>query len=550
MRRLYSIVLVLLIAISAMAQAVDCPTEMVKGRLMYKYKVHKGDGLYGLSLRFGVSQEEIVKHNPQLGTQGLRFDEYVYIPVKEADMAEVGGIKMVEHTVAPKETVYGIARQYGSTEAAILAANPVESKRMFVGDVLKVPTGTPAQLKQYAENAQREAKVKAEEANKAAEKPVEPVAPVAPIAPVVPVAPAVSEATEAPIAPAVPEETHIANTDDAIRLVYLLPLMAESQKRDAQMDRFVDFYEGALLAVREWQEKNHQTVLVSTYDTQKSEERLYSILQQPALKEANAIIGPALPSEVVIAAKHAAQYRIPTLIPFTQKVPDLSLNPYLMQFNPSIKWEAEVLAARWGQKGNVHCVFLGTEGAELTPSVQALMSKVQVGGLSYTLTPLRTILSDSLQYFLEEGKENVLIFNTDKYASLQVFMPRVTQLSEQYQLMLYSHYSWQHERMPISQVYTTVFGTPDKEKLNQYTMDFERYYGKHTLASVLPRYDLLGYDLTYALLLRLAGIRAHQAEWPDEKEEYFYQGLQSAIDFMPITPGGGLENVEVRMEEK
>ena len=59
---------------------VDYPLDTINGKIYYRYTVERGIGLYRISKNFGVSQEDILKANPNIRTNGLRFDEVILIP--------------------------------------------------------------------------------------------------------------------------------------------------------------------------------------------------------------------------------------------------------------------------------------------------------------------------------------------------------------------------------------------------------------------------------------------------------------------------------------
>ena len=64
-----------------------------------------------------------------------------------------------------------------------------------------------------------------------------------------------------------------------IRLAFLLPLHADAIKRDKNMDRFYDFYAGALIAIYEQQQKG-LPMEIFTYDVGKTALRTSEVLQQ------------------------------------------------------------------------------------------------------------------------------------------------------------------------------------------------------------------------------------------------------------------------------
>ena len=89
------------------AQTTSYPTDTIKGKIFYRYPVQRGEGLYRISKNFGVSQEDIVKHNPELQNSGLKFGQTILIPV----VMQTDSSNYIVHELQPKETKYGIARQ-------------------------------------------------------------------------------------------------------------------------------------------------------------------------------------------------------------------------------------------------------------------------------------------------------------------------------------------------------------------------------------------------------------------------------------------------------
>ena len=86
-----------------------------------------------------------------------------------------------------------------------------------------------------------------------------------------------------------------------LRLAYLLPFQTDAARRDGQMDRFIDFYEGALLAIYEAQACG-QRLEIFTYDVQKSDIAIQQVLKKGEMQNLDAIIGPAYPAQVSHAA--------------------------------------------------------------------------------------------------------------------------------------------------------------------------------------------------------------------------------------------------------
>ena len=86
--RIYIIVILAIIAWAtpARGQQLDYPLDTINGQIYYRYTVERSIGLYRISLNFGVTQEDILKANPHLQHQGLRFEEVILIPAKNLSL--------------------------------------------------------------------------------------------------------------------------------------------------------------------------------------------------------------------------------------------------------------------------------------------------------------------------------------------------------------------------------------------------------------------------------------------------------------------------------
>lgn len=98
------------------------------------YTVQSGDTLYGLSRRFGVSQDKIIKDNT-LSTHFLKIGQKLRIS-KSASQPRI-----VVHRVKKGEYLAKIARRYGVSIQSITSFNTLKSDTIHVGQVLKILLG-------------------------------------------------------------------------------------------------------------------------------------------------------------------------------------------------------------------------------------------------------------------------------------------------------------------------------------------------------------------------------------------------------------------------
>ncbi len=124
------------------------------------------ESFYSIAKQYGITVTQLKKANPELENKPLRAGQKIVVPVKEDVNSSLVVEKTVEkkdiktekvvvvepkvivedkkpetdmtHEVLPKETKYGIAKQYGLTVAELEKQNPNIAKKLLVGSVLNI----------------------------------------------------------------------------------------------------------------------------------------------------------------------------------------------------------------------------------------------------------------------------------------------------------------------------------------------------------------------------------------------------------------------------
>ena len=124
------------------------------------------ESLYSIAKQYGITLSDLRKANSELGNKSLKVGQKITIPVKvdansslvveivnenkevktEKELAIAPQVNInvknpeseITHEVLPKETKYGIAKEYGLTVAELEKQNPNISKKLLVGSVLKI----------------------------------------------------------------------------------------------------------------------------------------------------------------------------------------------------------------------------------------------------------------------------------------------------------------------------------------------------------------------------------------------------------------------------
>ncbi|RPF49140.1 spore germination protein [Hydrogenoanaerobacterium saccharovorans] len=97
---------------------------------MVLYSIKPGDSVYSIARQFGVSPQQIIDDNQLKNVQRLMIGQSLIIPAESA-----------RHVVTLGQTLYSIAKSYGTTIQRILVANPAitDPSKLRLGQVLIIP---------------------------------------------------------------------------------------------------------------------------------------------------------------------------------------------------------------------------------------------------------------------------------------------------------------------------------------------------------------------------------------------------------------------------
>ena len=464
------------------------PLDTINGEEVYKYRVERSIGLYRIGVNFNVSQNDIIRLNPQLKERGLHFDELLYIPTGRAvNKAKKEVLIPKEEMPKPKEEMPVLKEQIPEPKKENRQPDPVVAQP-------SVPVEEPQPVQSIQE-----------------EEPISIVPEIEQVEPIV--------------------LDSIIDGRRVVEYALLLPFESQQTKRSVNAMRMMEFYQGALLALHDLQ--NDSTVYrLRVYDVERSDRRIKALCDSTELDRVHGVLGLVYPVQIEPMAKWCDAHQVPLLLPFSDNI-NLTKHPQAMQFNSTDKQEADSLCQWIAEQGDslIHCVAIDVREADLSNPTRALRKRMEEMGLPFTLLPMRDLMNDSAAYALDPEKENLIIVHSDRYQHARVLMPHLTQLQEAgFRLRLVGQYPWQKENIPLPQVYTSVF-TSDFAR-DEYELLWSLLYVNERTGDV-PRYDLLGYDLIRAMIEKEHGANE-------------YYGLQSIIRW--IQDGeGGWQNAEVRV---
>lgn len=120
--------------------------KVIDGKTYIMHKVTKGEGVYGISKKYGVPSSEIFAANPG-SEQSIKIDQVLLIPKSvSSGSAGTGSSKpstttkteKIYHTVSSGQTLSSIARQYNTSVANIKSLNNLSNDNIKLGQKLIV----------------------------------------------------------------------------------------------------------------------------------------------------------------------------------------------------------------------------------------------------------------------------------------------------------------------------------------------------------------------------------------------------------------------------
>jgi len=495
-----------------------------------QHKVEKKQTLFGISRLYNVSQEEIIKFNPQV-EKGLREGDVLFIPKKNKEPEKIIKTDTLEknnypepekiqkgdsiyfiHLVEAGETLYSISRKYNVEVIDIIKYNPSSAEILKAGSKLKIPVlNIQPDLNQLA-------------------------------------------TTEKIMQEATSEGETVSKQEKIIKIAFLLPFMLNDTKSQLSRENFIDFYAGSLLAIKKGKEKNI-SMEIFTYDTEKSEEKIKKILSQPELKNVDLIVGPAYSTQVSYVTEFALKNKINNLIPFSSKVYDVVYNPYVFQFNPNnrnvkLKFLYDKLYEKFK---NPNIIFAEIPDINILNDNYQLMEEFKEmlanNHKKFTVFSLSS-KSSSIENILKKDVDNLIFFNTDNISGVNPYLLDLLNINDKYNIILYEEYSWGNNSniQKLKGFYVAPFKPDiDTEKLKEYEDEFNRFFNWE-ITSKLPRYDLLGYDLMNCFLptLHLYGNSLNT----QLNSLTYTEGLQSDFNFQRNSKKSGFINVQLYWGER
>ena len=405
------------------------------------------------------------------------------------------------HKVKKKETIFGIAREYGLTIQELIDANPEMNRP---GYELKKDTYINIP---YAKGG--------EPVEKAAEKPV------------VKTLMAAKETKE--------------TKGNTIRLGVMLPL------HDINGDgrRMVEYYRGVLMACDSLK-KLGISVDVHAWNTPDNED-IAPVLKDKEAAKCDLIIGPLYSKQMAQLSEFVTKNDIRLLIPFSINAPELLTNRNIFQVYQSLNnFNELVLEQFMKQFSGYHPVFIDCNDSTSQKGIFTfgLRRKLEQEGIEYGLTNLKSSEANFAKSF-SVTKPNMVILNTGRSPELNVAIAKLNGLrisKPGLQMSMFGYTDWlMYTKNQLDNFYKYNVYIPSAFHYNPLTSKTQRIEQKYRwnfhqdMMQSLPRFAITGFDHAMFFLL---GIYHYGKNFTGAPGTLGYEPAQTPLKFERLGNGG------------
>lgn len=556
----------------------------------FQHTIEQGETVYAIATMYGVTTEAIYKLNPG-SKEGIKAGEVLLIPQKKASTKGNNAETYTFHTIEAKETLYAVSMKYKVPAQYILQANPGLSVKTFQkGRTIRIPSNESIQA--MDQTAQTESKLQAEEA------PVQEITYTiqkketmyslcrkfkvssyeliklnpqlksgvkAGVEIKVPVKEdAVASKTENKASTesfiqsesevnallSAPKSTRALNQ---LKVALLLPF--NPSKKTAASSRFIEYYEGMLLAVDSLQNQGLSLDL-SVYDTGEGTSRIREILTGETLPNADLIIGAVQNDQIKMIADFAKEHHIKYVIPFTSKNDDVLSNNFVFQVNTPHSYLYSKAAER-GRKlfANDHIIFVNIhDNEEKKPFIKAFQEELKDHQVPFKEIEYNgeTFAQDLDSLYMVDQVRNVIIPTSSSLEALQKIKTPLRMLAEtktDYTISLFGYPEWQtYVREALDDfyaldtyIYTNFYADNLSKPMQDFYNKFKTWYSKD-LINTYPKYGILGFDTG---MFFFGAMKKYGVNFEEELDNIHYPSIQTGFDFHRVNNWGGFINTQI-----
>ena len=523
------------------------------------HKVEPKETLFGIEKKYGVSDEDLKKANPDIEKVGLQIGQTLVIPSNTAPKTTVSTPeKVIYHEVLPKETKYSIAKKYGITIEELEKRNPEIIPSLNIGQKLVIYGTAP---KKSTVTVQKDTVTPIIPKINYIDYEVKPKETLYGLSkmsglsqeeflnlnPVLANGVEVGMIIKMPESALTSQEAEVKkvytslskNSNDRKKIVLLLPFnlfKIESDtinstttrlKKDKFLNMTLDFYSGALMAI-DSAKSIGIPVDVSIFDSQetKNSSNISAILEQNNLEYADAIIGPFYQNNVEKTATLLSNTNVAVISPLSKDVGE-SL-PNLYQSIPTADALKKAIFDYMIAKGGNIIAVVDKKKESARQFIQQNYNQVQIASLqengSLAVTNLKSLFAKDKMNYVVLASENTGMIKTTMATMMSVMASYSLQL-----VIMEPNETLDTDEINFENLtkLKLMYPSISRENDSAEAQIFKKEYRK--INKILPStYATRGFDVTFDTMMRLLQGKNYQetvdsvaTEQVENKFEYY-----------------------------
>jgi len=325
--------------------------------------------------------------------------------------------------------------------------------------------------------------------------------------------------------------------------------------------RFIEFYEGALIAVDSLRRRGLDVELY-TFDTGQNPDKVREVIEMGFLDDLDLLIGPVFSMNVDILSSYIDELRIPVVSPFVHSDSLLAKNPYLFQVKPSHRLEGELISQLVSYDHGKNIVLVH-ENDSIKPSWVEQFRYTLLDSLSKyesldNIVLKQVVFSEIRQRhdtineigdsFIQDEK-NIVIVLSEKETFVSAVLGKLNELAKEFDVQVIGFPEWQKFRnIELDYFHDMGIYICSSYYLNYENQDIKeflkKYRKKYKTEPVPFSFAWNGYDIAYYFLSGLATYEdKFMSCFPDHRPDM----LVSDFKFKRLVPGWGMSNTSLIM---
>lgn len=406
------------------------------------------------------------------------------------------------YQVKKKDTIFGIAKNYGLTVDELINANPemkVAGYELKKGDYIFIP---------YPANTDPKA--------------------------------ATTKAAATPQSQTVAKTTQ-SQTAKTIKVGVVLPL----HDVDGDGKRMTEYYRGFLMGCDSLKQQGY-SIDVHAWNVP-ADADIRPTLQDASIRNCDVIFGPLYTKQVKPLSDFCKGVGIKLVIPFSIWGDEVSRNSEIFQVYQSLdELNNASIDAFISRFGNQHPVFIDCNDSTSKKGIFTfgLRNRLNARGVKYSITNLKSN-EELFSKAFSRTQPNVVVLNTGRSPELTVAIAKLKALvasNPGVMVSLFGYTEWlMYTRNNLDNFYkfnthipSTFYYNPLSAKTQHLENGYRRWFGLETLYA-LPKFALMGYDHAQFFI---RGLYKYGKAFNGTKPQNVYTPLQTPLDFKRVGSGG------------